>query len=120
MKIDIMDDRRRIWMEVIHLLFLDQGLETPTTFEWELSDQLFIAARFLKTLSNAELIEFCIGDQQEMDRIITNAEDQEGAHAAHQVLDDLFNSITGVVTNGEERTVPDPQGEGQALQVPEV
>lgn len=108
MKIDILDDEN-IWIQVVHYLYLDQGMETPTSLEWELSDELFIAARFLKTLSNKEICTFCIGEQMDMDLIIKNAQDKEGAEAAHRVLDALFNDITGVeeTADGEERTVPD-------------
>jgi hypothetical protein len=101
MRIDIMEDRN-VWIEVIHLLFLDQGLDTPTSFEWEHSDNLLIAARFLRSLSNKELINFCIGDQVDMDLILKNAEDKEGSEAAHQIVDDLFNNINGYDNPKEE------------------
>lgn len=113
MKIDILDDEN-IWIQVIHYLYLDQGLDTPTSMEWELSEELFIAARFLKTLSNKEICTFCIGDNEDMLRIIEHATDKEGAEAAHRVLDAMFNQITGVEeepTDGEERTIPDPQSD---------
>ena len=62
MKIELMVDKS-IWVHVVHYLYLDQGLETPTTMEVEESPDLPVAARYLETLSNNELCTFCIGDQ---------------------------------------------------------
>ena len=67
--------------------------------EVEESPDLPVAARYLETLSNNELCTFCIGDQEDMHRMIEIATDKEGAEAAHRVLDDLFMAIGGLILN---------------------
>jgi len=89
MQVDMMQNP--LFAKMITMLFRDQGLTPPLEYQIDESKwDLGVAEGWLKKLNDYELETFCIGDQEDMQAMIANAPDTEGAEAAHKVLDHLF------------------------------
>ena len=93
--------------KVLEHLWADQGLglaELEQHKDWTISESgseggigIEAAERWLKTLSDKELEDFCIGDQdKDIQPMMEAAEDKEGAEAAHLVLETIFMTIEHV------------------------
>jgi hypothetical protein len=88
----------KLWSRVITAFAEDQGVEAPTGCEWGMEDLDTLAqkhggtldgvTKFLDGLEDEYLVNICVGEQVEIDRLLAHAGAEQ--EAVHAVLDEIF------------------------------
>jgi hypothetical protein len=95
---DMMQDK--MWSRVITAFAEDQGVEAPSQCEFNMEGLDDLAhehkgtlegvIKFLSGLEDEYLVNICVGDQVEIDRLLAHAGNQ--SEAVHAVLDVIFDN----------------------------
>jgi hypothetical protein len=95
--VDMMQDK--MWSRVITAFAEDQGVDAPIQCEWDMGELEALAkehngsmegvTKFLSGLEDDYLINICVGEEVEVDRLLAHAGNQ--MEAVHAVLDEIFD-----------------------------